>query len=239
MKKLILLAILALSLSATAQNMTGSELLDKTIAYHDPNGNWATLGTKITFAEDERNGKMIKQIVEFKNGGDYFKGYRSDGEHEVVQLLDGEICTLTLDGSSDITDEEREKHRLNPDRAKMMRNYYVYLYGLPMKLKDKGTQIDEKVTRAEFMGKEYLKLKATYDAAVGKDTWYFYIHPETYEMSAYQFFHDESTNDGEYITLEGMVEVDGIKIPKQRTWYMNIDDKLLGVDDIAKIEVLE
>ncbi len=238
MKNLILLATLSLSLSATAQNLTGTELLDKTIAYHDPNGNWATLGAKITFAEDERNGKMIKQIIEFRNGGNYFQGYRSDGEHETVQILDGDSCTLTLDGSSDFTDEEREKHRLNPDRAKMMRNYYVYLYGLPMKLKDDGTQIDNEVKQVEFMGKDYLKLKVTYDAVVGKDIWYFYIHPDTYEMSAYQFFHDESKNDGEYITLEGMVEVEGIKIPKLRTWYTNKEDKLLGVDDIAKIEAL-
>jgi hypothetical protein len=238
MKNLILLATLSLSLSATAQNLTGTELLDKTIAYHDPKGNWATLGAKITFAEDERHGKMIKQIIEFRNGGNYFQGYRSDGEHETVQILDGDSCTLTLDGSSDFTDEEREKHRLNPDRAKMMRNYYVYLYGLPMKLKDDGTQIDNEVKQVEFMGKDYLKLKVTYDAVVGKDIWYFYIHPDTYEMSAYQFFHDESKNDGEYITLEGMVEVEGIKIPKLRTWYTNKEDKLLGVDDIAKIEAL-
>ena len=239
MKKLQLLTFLFMSITASAQTISGPALLDKTIAFHDPNGNWKMLGARISFAEDERNGKMIKQLIEFKNGGDYFKGFRSDGEHEVVQILDGESCTLTLDGKSDFTEEERKQHRLTPDRAKKMRDYYVYLYGLPMKLKDEGTQVDDQITKAEFMGKEYLKLKVTYDAAVGKDTWYFYIDPETYEMSAYQFFHDESKNDGEYITLEGMVEVDGVKIPKLRTWYTNKEDKLLGVDNIAKIEILK
>jgi len=239
MKNQLLLSLLFFSLSISAQNITGSALLDETIAYHDPNGNWESLGTKITFAEDERNGKMIKQIIEFRNGGDYFKGYRNDGEHEVVQILDGDKCTLTLDGSSEFSYEEKEKHRLTCERAQKMRDYYVYLYGLPMKLKDNGTQVDEKVAKVKFMGKEYFKLKVTYNAAVGKDIWYFYISPITYEMSAYQFFHDESKNDGEYITLEGMVEIDGIKIPKLRTWYTNKEDKLLGVDNIAKIEKLK
>jgi hypothetical protein len=238
MKILLTLVFSLVALSIHAQDITGSALLDKTIKYHDPNGNWPALAAKITFAEDERNGKMIKQEIEFRNGGDYFKGFRSDGEHEVVQLLNGGNCTLTLDGRSDFSDEEKEKHRLTPERAKKMRDYYVYLYGLPMKLKDEGTQVDDEVTKVVFLGKEYLKLKVTYDAAVGKDTWYFYIHPTTYEMSAYQFFHDESMNDGEYITLEGMVEIDGVKIPKLRTWYTNKEDKLLGVDDIAVVERL-
>ena len=222
MKFLLTLLPIVSVIYSHAQDITGSELLDKTINFHDPNGNWPSLAAKITFAEDERNGKIIKQVIAFRNGGDYFKGYRSDGEHEVVQILDGETCTLTLDGKNDFSDEEKKKHRLTPERAKMMRNYYVYLYGLPMKLKDKGTQVEEKVT-----------------TAVGKDTWYFYINPSTYEMSAYQFFHDESKNDGEYITLEGMVELDGIKIPKLRSWYTNKEDKLLGTDDIARIEKLK
>lgn len=239
MKFLLTVLLSSPLLYGYSQGITGSELLDKTIAYHDPDGNWSSLATKITFEEDERNGKMIKQIIEFRDGGDYYKGYRSDGEHEVVQMLEGEVCTLTLDGKKEFSDEEKEKHRLTPDRAKKMRNYYVYLYGLPMKLKDEGTQVDEKVVKAKFMGKEYLKLKVTYEAAVGKDVWYFYINPSTYEMAAYQFFHDESKNDGEYITLEGMVEVEGIKIPKLRTWYTNKEDKLLGVDNIATIARLD
>ena len=111
-----------------------------------------------------------------------------------------------------------------------MRNYFVYLYGLPMKLQDKGTVIDEKVTKTKFQGKEYLSIKVTYEANVGKDTWYFYFDPTTYALSGYRFYHKEEDNDVEYITLEGLETVQGIKIPKVRTWYYNKDDKLLGAD---------
>ena len=68
-----------------------------------------------------------------------------------------------------------------------------------MKLKDKGTVIHEKVKAKKFKGKDYLVLKVTYDENVGKDTWYFYFNPKTYAMEVYQFFKDESKNDGEYI----------------------------------------
>ena len=49
-------------------------------------------------------------------------------------------------------------------------------------------------------------------------------------MIGYRFYHDESKNDGEYITLEGEIEIEGIKMPKDRYWYMNVNDRFLGAD---------
>ena len=116
----------------------------------------------------------------------------------------------------------------------MYQNYYTYLYGLPMKLKDPGTIITDKIVRKKMKGKTYLVLKATYKKEVGKDTWYFYFNPKTYAMEIYQFFHDEAKNDGEYILLTGEETINEIKIPKNRAWYMNKDDKFLGTDILRK-----
>jgi hypothetical protein len=116
----------------------------------------------------------------------------------------------------------------------MYKNYYTYLYGLPMKLKDSGTIIDQQTSRKTFKGKEYLVLKASYEKEVGEDIWYFYFDPESYAMEVYQFFHDESKNDGEYILLTGEEEVSGIKMPKTRAWYYNKDEKYLGTDVLTK-----
>ena len=65
------------------------------------------------------------------------------------------------------------------NRGSMMKDYYTYLYGLPMKLKDPGTIVDPKVTKKRFKGKRYLVLKVSYDQEVGKDTWYFYFDQST------------------------------------------------------------
>ncbi len=112
----------------------------------------------------------------------------------------------------------------------MYKNYYTYLYGLPMKLKDPGTIIDDKVERKVFHGKEYLVLKVTYTEDVGKDIWYFYFNPKTYAMEVYQFFHDEAENDGEYILLTEEKSINDIIMPKNRAWYTNKENKLLGTD---------
>ncbi len=114
-------------------------------------------------------------------------------------------------------------------------NYYTYLYGLPMKLKDEGTNIDPKIEKKSFKGKEYLVLKVTYEETVGSDIWFFYFDPKTYAMEVYQFFKKDKPDSGEYILLTGMETINDIKMPKTRAWYYNKDDKYLGTD-ILKVE---
>jgi hypothetical protein len=53
-------------------------------------------------------------------------------------------------------------------------------------------------------------------------------------MEVYQFFHDESKNDGEYILLSEEEIIEDIKIPKIRKWYYIKEDGYLGTDVINK-----
>ena len=57
-----------------------------------------------------------------------------------------------------------------------------------------------------------------------------YFDKNTYQLKRYQFFHEEGKNDGEYIILENELMIGGIKMPKDRAWYYNKDDKYLGTD---------
>ena len=132
-----------------------------------------------------------------------------------------------------------QEKKMTCDRANLYKNYYTYLYGLPMKLEDAGTNLNDNVEKKTFKGKEYLVLKVTYDEAVGSDVWYFYFNPETYALEIYQFFKtDENSKEkpdsGEYILLSEEAVVNGIKMPKIRAWYYNKDDKYLGTDTIEK-----
>jgi hypothetical protein len=132
---------------------------------------------------------------------------------------------------------EAEEQKMNCDRATLYKNYYSYLYGLPMKLNDSGAHLNEKVERKTFKGNDYLVLKVTYDEAVGSDVWYFYFNPKTYAMEVYQFFKtDENGKEllesGEYILLSEEALVSGIKMSKVRAWYYNKDNSYLGTDTI-------
>ena len=213
------------------QEMTGSQLLEKAIEFHDPNGNWATFtGSLFVTMETPNKPKRTSEIIiDLPNQSFYVKA--SQGDKTTVYSVTKDACNIQFNGKTP-TDEEKISNNLSCDRASMYQNYYTYLYGLPMKLKDAGTIIDETVILKEFNGKNYLVLKVTYEKEVGKDTWYFYFDPATYAMEVYQFYHEEEKNDGEFILLSGLETVSGIKLPKKRNWYYNKNKKYLGTDSL-------
>ena len=239
MKYFLLIIFMLSGVLNHAQEMTGNELLERAIAFHDPENNWSTFRGKMLIEMENPKSSMRSTVVEMKLPNNYFKTTVTKDNYVIESELNNNDCTLKLNGSTSIFPKIKDSLNISCDRAKMMKNYYTYLYGLPMKLKDPGTIIDNKVIKKTFKGKEYLVLKATYDEEVGNDTWYFYFDPKTYAMEVYQFFHDESKNDGEYILLSELITVNGIKIPKVRKWYYNKGDVFLATDDLRKASSID
>ena len=226
----IFVCLLVFSINSYSQDISGEELLEKAIQYHDPKGKWEKSKITLNLKQEtpSRPTRLTTTIIDNKKNT-FWQKDEQDGQ-TVVRNLENDSCFQELNGKTAFTDEEKKKHRLDCKWTKFWRDYQSFLYGLPMKLKDPGTIVHEEVKETTFQKKECLALKITYDEAVGKDTWYFYFHPKSFAMIGYRFFHDESKNDGEYITLEGEVKVNGMRLPQDRKWYINMDDKYLGQD---------
>ena len=230
MKKSIFLLFVIFSTSQFfGQDMTGSQLLEKAIEYHDPNGNWATFSGTFNVTMKTSTKSDRHSIIRVDLPNEYFNLFATQDKTSYGYILDKEKCQIYYN-SNIATEEEKTANKLSCERAKMYQNYYTYLYGLPMKLKDAGTIIHEKVALKKFKEKNYLVLKVSYEKEVGEDTWYFYFDPSTYAMEVYQFYHEEEKNDGEFILLSGLETVNGIKMPKKRAWYYNKGEKYLGTD---------
>lgn len=235
-KRSILFLFIVFSISGFSQNLTGEQLLEKAITYHDPNSNWETFkgNLNITMEIPEKPNRDSEIVIDLPN--EFFSVKSKVNDTISKYIIDKDSITMVFMGDNNPSEDILKTQRLSKKRAKLYQNYYTYLYGLPMKLKDPGTIIHDKVESKTFKEKTYWVLKATYDKAVGKDTWYFYFNKDTYAMEVYQFYHDESKNDGEYILLSEEETINGIKMPKIRAWYVNKDDKLLGTDILKSSE---
>ncbi len=232
MNKLTILIVLLFAFQGFSQELTGEQLLDKAIQYHDPNNNWETFNGTLNVTMKTPDKPNRDSEIKINLPEEYFYVKSSRGEDTTEYTLNKEGCKIALNGKKPSLELKKE-NKLSCERANMYKNYYTYLYGLPMKLKDNGTVIHDKVARKTFKGKEYLVLKVTYNKEVGKDTWYFYFNPKTYAMEVYQFF-KEKKDSGEYILLSGEEIINEIKIPKNRAWYYNKNDGYLGTDFLSK-----
>lgn len=230
MKIIIFIITISISLSLQAQDLTAEQLLDKIIAYHDPDGNWEQFAGKFKIVLEMPDKPDRVSTVTIDLLQDYFNLSTIQDGKTSFREIKNKACRFSQEDGSVV---ETTVDDTQCERGVLFKNYYTYLYGLPMKLKDAGTYLDPVVERKEFKGKEYLVLKVTYDKTVGTDIWQFYFNPETYAMQIYQFFKSEDETTGEYILLTGEALVNGIKMPKDRAWYYNKDDGYLGTDKLV------
>lgn len=236
MAALSLLATLSLQPAGTAELVTVRELLDAAIAFHDPESLWGTAPLDLTFEETRPDDPARTTEVAIDIAAERFSWSTTRGGHRLFGELAGTKCETRLDGGAEFSDGARQEHRLTCGQVGRRRDYYTYLWGLPMKLRDPGTRLAEEVEIAEFQGQRVLELGVTYDKDVGSDTWYFYFDPESSALRGYRFFHDEGENDGEYIVLDDLAAVGGIRLPKTRAWYTNEGDIYLGTDTLIARE---
>jgi hypothetical protein len=215
-----------------AQDLSSIDILNKSIEYHDPDEQWKVFKSTLIISQSTPSRPdSERRIFMDRVSGEFSYVIGRDGG-EVECLLSPDTCKYWWNENHIIPDSIKVKYQLTPERAEMYRNYYLYLYGLPMKLKDEGTILQDTFEEVTFFDRDSYKLKVTYKEEVGSDIWYFYFDKNTFAMVAYQFFHDESKKDGEYILLEKEKRIQDIRIPKIRTWYTNAEGKLLGTDTL-------
>jgi len=213
--------------------MASAALLEKAIGYHDPNNQWPKLRAVLNISMETPGKSPRESVVQLNNAQGIFSLEATRDSHTTFYRISPQDCRLTYNGSEDFTTQQAQEHRLSCEQGRKMKNYYTYLYGLPMKLKDPGTQPDPLAYKKDFRGSEYWVLRVAYDPEVGKDVWYFYFDTQTYALKHYQFYHDEQKGDGEYILLDQEATVQGIMMPKNRAWYTNLGDRYLGTDFLS------
>ena len=238
MKTVISILFLCFTLNGWSQNISPNKLLENAIKYHDPNNTWSTFSGNFKVTMTTPNQASRKSDITINLPAEFFNVTAVKDTVRTTYTVGKKNCVLAYNGKQLDTVTAKTKG-MTCERANMYKNYYTYLYGLPMKLKDNGTHLDPVVKRKTFKGKEYLVLKATYDAEVGSDVWYFYFNPKTYAMEIYQFFKTDENGtvdakSGEYILLSDEALVNGIKMPKVRAWYYNKDDTYLGTDTLGE-----
>jgi len=213
---LLLLIITSCTNNKSSDQLTGTDVINKSIHYHDPNDEWKELNAIFTFEDSLPAPRPSRSYTVL-----------FDNIHSSMKYaIDGSKYTVMQDS---VLVEEGE---IGKEQALRMRDYYTFLWGLPMKLKDHGTIIDDGVNHVSLKGLKYYEVRVPYE----KDIWYFYLDPETFRLAAYKFYQDEPNQKGEIIYLSGERKVGGLIIPANRTWYRTEKPEFLGTDKLIDIK---
>ena len=239
MRPLTLCFFLLLCAFAHAQTtMPATQVLEQAIAFHDPNGQWPTFNGSFTVTMEMPSKSARRSAIKINIPQEIFWVEASRDTLTTAYELRKDSCTIWLQGQKNPSADILKTHNLSCERATLYKNYYTYLYGLPMKLKDPGTIIAPEAVKVNFHQKNYWQIKVTYTEDVGSDVWFFYFNPNNFALEAYQFFkgdpEGQGKDTGEYILVFGLEKVETIKMLIVRAWYYNKDQVYLGTDTLSK-----
>ncbi len=221
-----------------AADSPAAQLVERSIAFHDPGEIWGSQAIDMVwFGTGSDGGERVSVDLHFGADQSEFAFAGRYGGSSIEYETNAESWAASVDGQSSPDAETLARMRLDREDGMFWRSYYGFLAGLPMKIADPGARLDPEVAETTFEGRDVNAVRVTYDPEVGGDTWYFYFDPETAELVGCRFYHDESANDGEYITFEGLAEANGLRLPRYREWYTNEGDRFLGSDEIRSVTV--
>ncbi len=216
-------------------SLSAKDLLDRCIAYHDPHGTWERGAFEITELASRPDGTAHRNVLRFDNARSRFELESAVDGRALSLAVENDVIVARLDGRANPSADEISRYRLKPEQVLSRRNRDLYLWGLPMKLRDPGTRLDQRVKETHFEGRTVYQLRVTYDAGVGSDVWYFFLDRETSALVGHRFHHDEAAGDGEYAVFDGEISGQDLRLPRVRRWYANKDKQPVITHTILSI----
>jgi hypothetical protein len=212
--------------------LTGNELWSKTIAYHDPQGKWATFSSKVHLVTTFSNGTYGEEEFEIRKSDDFYQSTRFAGKVKAVKGVRNGACFNAVDGNNKPSAAQIEEYGLDCEIVlQFMKEHQSCHFGLPMELKTPGVEAEGRVTWENFQGRKCYTLKLVGNPQVVKHpyyagTWILYIDPVTYAMRGMRVQTEAFKAMGFYncyIVAMGELEVGGIKMPQIRNYFREDD----------------
>ncbi|WP_299529165.1 DUF6503 family protein [Ulvibacterium sp.] len=211
-------------------------ILDQVKEKYDSNQVWETSEIKVHIQEPRVNNPQRYTKLSLKNSNDYFEmeRFREDGIVKRILTGDGE-SKIFLNGESELPKTIIEQYSLNVERSRGHKKFYKLMYGLPMSLSDDLWKQIQPAQKAEYKGKEVYRVAVVLNEEMISKHWTLLIEVETYTLLGIEFNHPEDPGkEEEILTFEGEFEIDEIKIPRIRNWYIKGTDEYLGTDIIVE-----
>ncbi len=160
MKNCMICLILAFSMTIVYCNaqepktdLTGKEILEKTIKYHDPNGLWDNYKGKLLEVTVFASNYVVKETIEIDKPNDFYLSTCFQDFGTLKRGIDKGKNVFSLDDKPDIPENIKENWGISDDGIKQYREQHYGHFGLPMVYKESGMTIQDDVEIVDFDGR--------------------------------------------------------------------------------------
>lgn len=208
--------------ASTIETITANSIIERSINFHDPKDNWNKLNATFSFESSFSWNDSIPEELNIS-----------------IDVPKNEFRYVNLDRKVDIFYPKDSCIVNSKDGScagySWTKNFYTYVWGLPMKLKDPGIKPEEDFVKMTLRGKEVYEVKVNYDA----ENFKFYFDSKTFQLEFFSFLKNDTSGHGEFIILKDLYEFNGIKFPAHKTWTNLSDTSLIGTNVVTTITAKE
>lgn len=211
-------------------------ILNQVKKNYDADNLWAVSQIKLHIQEPRVGNPQRHTKLHLKNSDDYFEmeRYREDGIVKRILTGNGK-SQIFLNNESNLSQDIIEQYRLNKERSISHKNFYKLMYGLPMSITDNLWHQIEPAEKGEFDGMEVYRVNIELKDEMISKYWTLLIGVKDYELLGIEFNHpEEPGREEEIIKFESEFEINGIKLPRIRNWYIKGTNEYLGTDIIVE-----
>jgi hypothetical protein len=219
--------------SKTEAPKTAQEWIDYSISYHDPKNNWQKFKSQIrSFSKVDRGGESLEESTRkfsFENQTSSFAMRMEVQDYPLSIDITNDNCQ-TIWKKKEQTIEEQNKYITDCKYGENYRNYYRYLIGIPMVLKDESTIVNQLVEDEKINDKIYKKVTVNYAPVKANPTWEFFIDPLNGKLVRSKFIRYNDKNQvtgGEILDYPEHQLFQGMQLRTKMLWYY-LNEKFLA-----------
>jgi hypothetical protein len=215
---------------------TAREVLEMSQKYHDPDENWGQTEFSAHIQEPRTMNPQRYSRIEIDNETGTFKLVRDSDAGPIERMIDEEgTPTVFLNGSSDITEEQKEEFRLDEQRNFGYQSFYTLMYGLPMSLTDEVVDSIGDLQNSTYEGEVVYSIHIELKEAMISKNWELMVNRDNHSLVALRFDHSDDPDwPDEVLVFDGSYCWDEITIPRFRHWYNIETGVYLGSDVIVQ-----
>jgi hypothetical protein len=230
---LLFLGIL-LSCNPSEKELSGEDILLKSIQKHDPKAQWKQAEFSLRIQEPRLQNPVRFSEVYINNKTNAFALKRNRGDKVASYQLNADGTTTVLLDNEAVQDTTMiAKYMLQPLRVKNYQWFYRVLLGLPMSLNEEVLDTIGTVSSVMFNQKESYKVEIKLQKPLFSDTWNLFISAEDFSLLGIEMIFPNDPSKGERLYFDKNIEIDDVQIPRIRHWY-ELDDTYSGSDVIVK-----
>ena len=221
------------SCTSSEKQVSGKELLEKSIQHHDPKSQWSTAEFTLRIQEPRIQNPERFSLVYVNNKNGAFKLMRNRGEKVASYGVNAEgNVTVLLDNKSVEDSLAIQKYLLQPERVNIYKNSYQTMLGLPMSLNSSLVSKTGTTSKTNFNGTTAYKLDIELKRKVFSNHWTLYFSDKDFSLLGIDIISLDDPENGERLYFEKSIQIGDMTIPRMKHWY-DLNETYLGSDVIV------